>query len=598
MQQSTNKDLIPRFWFCLLFTFPFFVRRLDVAVEWPLATIVLVAGNWSFFLAAKSDRYSKYMLFCVALALLYLYGLYGMVATVTLFVLLQEIFVHHITMRAKEAVAKLLARAPKKAKKLFLDGRTEEISCDEIKDDDTFRVAPGELVPVDGVLFSGDGVVDESFITGSDRPVEKVLGSQVYAATKNLKGTFLVRTIRTTKKSIYSQLVALAQDEPTGESGKAFVVAAFAVAGVGFLFWALFSSLANAVLVASTLLVGLAPVAFILSSRLIKLAALGQAASQGIALRPGVTLDQVAACTTLVVNKNGTLTTGKPTIVSIDPANGATQGELLQVAASLEANSIHPYAVAIVDKAVHLSQLVVEVLQRQEVQGLGVKGVIGQDLCLIGDEKLVEGLELGYHKARAEDMRKQGYIVLFCAKGQKLLGCIVLSDPVRSDVKDALKAFKEEGFTLFCLSADRRVTVVQLVNALGFNRFQAEATAPQKVATIKKLQSEQRRVLMIGDPLEQADVSVSLGTKGDLLQEKASITLLDPTLSAAVRLLALSKQYARIDRQNRLFIYSFMAYMLIAGLFGYTGPSHAALYMLLSTMAVGYNCLRITSRQK
>ncbi len=611
-----DNDLVPRFWFCVLFTFPFFVRTIEPHIQWLLATIVLAVGNWSFFLKAYSKRLTVYTLFAVSLGVLYLYSMlesifgsghtlfYGMVGAVTVLILLEQIFERSVERKLDWEFARLAQNTPKTAHKLLIDGRIEEVAADSLKNDDTVRVEKDEIIPVDGIIFSGDLLVD-----GINPVVKEAgVGAMVFAGSKNLKGTALVRAVRTKNETLFSQALETAKqainspsplEENSGKIASGIIVAALILSCIGMLFWSLFSGMANAVLVVSTICITVAPCGLLLSSSILKRASVIMSAKLGIVVRVMKAFEEVAACNMLVVNKNGTLTEGAPVIVSIDPAEGHTVDELLICAASLEAPSIHPYARCIVEKAKSLNHIFDDVELHEEVPGLGVKGTIGTDVCLMGDEKLMAGIDLSYFKVRAEDMRKQGYIVLFCAKGTKLLGVIVLSDPIRKDVQSTLKAFKEHGFSLFCLSGDRRITVVQLVNALGFDRFQAEAPALTKSHTVKKLQSEGKSVLMLGEPeydsiaLSQANSGASLGTKGNILQEKAPIVLLRKDLASGLRLYTLSKRAESLSKQNFAISILYTILAMLLALFGEFGPSHGALYMLLITMVMGINSLRL-----
>lgn len=615
-----DKDLIPRFWFCVLFTFPFFVRTLEPAIQWLLATIILVVGNWSFFQKAWMPRISVYTFFSLSVGLLYAYSLlegffsdaptfyYGMVAAVTSIILLQQILEQRYEDRALFALNKIIEKTPKTAQKLFPDGHSEEVAINTLKNGDTVRIAPGELVPVDGVIFADDALVDESLISGDSTPVQKTLGSSVYAATQCLKGSCLVQSIRVGKQSLFSQMVEIvtsALNTPSpmqliiDKTASSIMLGVLVFSAICFFFWSLFSGLGGAVLVVSTIVIAVCPCALLLGSSLVKTITLAEGARQGIVIRSAGAIEEIAKCTMLVTNKNGTLTTGKPIIASLDPADGVTVDELLITAASLEPKSLHPYAACITEKATSANHVLIDLEEIEEVPGLGVKGKLDNTVYLIGDENLMQGIDLGYHKARAEDMRKQGYIVLFCAKGQKLLGVLVLSDPIRKDVKATLKTFKNEGFGLFCLSGDRRVTVVQLVNALGFDRFQAEAPAQQKIQTIHKLQKEGKEVLMVGDPINdsvalcQANTGIALGSRGNILQEKGPIVLLQPNLSAALRVLDLGQKASRIMKQNIVISCAYMLVVLFMAAFGSFGPAHGAFYMLLSSMVVGINSMRL-----
>ncbi|MCE5294546.1 MAG: heavy metal translocating P-type ATPase [Chlamydiales bacterium] len=622
VEERANRDLVPRFWFCLLFTFPFLVRKIDPLIGALLGTIVLVVGNWSFFYRAYKNPFSVYTLFCMSVGLLYVYSVleallasapvpyFGMVASVTTIILLEQLVEQNMLKIAASSLKSFVDKAPLIAHKLFNDGRIVEVKVEEVKEGDSVRVTQGDIIPVDGVIFSGDAFVDESFITSDKKPVLKELGAQVFAGSINRKGTCLVRAIRSGTNSLHAQVAELAKKDDSSSSGQfqladkiatGAIFVTIALSCICLLFWSLFSGVANGVLVASTLAIGLCPCALLLSNALIKSMAIGEAALQGFAIHSMKALGEIATCNILVVNKNGTLTVGKPTLASLDPVSGVTANELLQIAAGLESNSTHAYAKTILDKAKGLDIPSIEVEDVQEVPGLGIQGKIGEDVCLIGDEKLMQSIDLGYHKNRAEDMRKQGYVVLFCARASKLLGILVLSDPIRRDVKDSLKKFKEEGFTLFCLSGDRRIAVVQLVHSLGFDRFQAEAQRTQKVYTVQKLQKEGKKVLMIGDPLidlealNQADAGVALGTKGDLLAEHAPISLLGGNLSSALHLLAFGKKIKNILFQNITFSCVYMFIIACLTLLEYLGPTYGAICTLVSTIIISINTLRLQS---
>ncbi len=615
-----DKDLQPRFWFSLLFTFPFFVRAIDPTIQWLLATIILVVGNYSFFQKAYKKSISIYTLFSASVGILYAYSLlegllsshptlyYGMVASLTTLILLEQLVEEHIENKVAERLQALSLNAPKKAVKLFPDGHSEEVAVDVLRSGDTLRIAAGDIVPVDGIVLADEVEVNESLISGVDVAIKKVLGSAVYAGTRTLSGSCLIRATRVSKKSLFVQILAIVKEalnsrspiqERVSKLATGIMLGLFAFSFLIFLFWALFSSLASAILVLSTLFIAVCPCAMLLGAQIVSKMAIIEGARQGIVIKNVKSIIELASCNILVTNKNSTLTTGQPTIVSLDPAEGVSADELLITAASLEPKSLHPYALCIVEKAASLPQTLMEIEDIQEVPGLGVKGTLDGVTYLVGDEKLMGAIDTGYFKVRAEDMRKQGYIVLFCAKGQKLLGILVISDPIRPDVKDTLKTLKSEGLQLFCLSGDRRVTIVQLVHALGFDRFQAEAAPQEKIQTIRRLQKEGKTVLMVGDPvndaeaLAQADCGISLGTRGNMVEEKAPIVLISPTLSSSLRVFMLGKRASSILKQNIAISAGFMVVMLFMAAFGGLGPAHGAFYMMLSTLVVGYNSLRI-----
>ncbi len=607
-KQKQASDLVPRFWFCVLFTFPFFVRHLEPSYQWLLATIVLFMGNWSFFYSAYTKKFSIYTLHSVAILTLYLYSLvgkvplYGTMCAVTVIFLLIRIVEQVIDKQKDVALEKKTKMAPKTAFKLLIDGRTEEIPVELLKEGDTIRVQQNELVPSDGILFSGECEVDESPLTGSKKPVQKVVGSSLLSGSLILKGSAFLRVARPGKMSFFQQVIDIvaahfAKKLPLEKKVEEFSVqmgmAVLALAAVVFVFGSLFSEPSTGILMAVSLIVGLSPSALLFSSSLLSKLAVAEAANSGIVIRNPEAFDAAASCNMLVVNKNGTLTSAKPAIVSIDPVEDVKMHELLITAASLEVQSMHSYARCIVDKAKEEMLTLEEVQNIEEVPGLGIRGFFNGETLLIGDEKLMENIDLGYQKVRAEDMRNQGYIVLFCAKGGRLLGTLVLSDPVRGDVVNTLKVFKEDGFQLFCLSGDSRVTVVQLVNALGFDRFQAESNPSQKVETIKKLQREGKKVLMVGNNIEAAkvaDAGCYLGTRVDI---DAPILLLSGSLSSAQNLVAISQAAKKIWTQNSIALYLFMALMLLLSLLGSIGPTHAAFYLLLATTVVGINSLRV-----
>ncbi len=607
-KKKESSDLVPRFWFCLLFTFPFFVRNLEPSIQWLLATIVLFMGNWTFFYSVYREKISIYTLYSVAVLVLYLYSLvgkfplYGTMCAITVLFLLIQIVEQAIDKQKDIAIEKKKNMAPKSAFKLLIDGRTEEIPVDLLKVGDTIRIQQKDVIACDGILFSGESEVDESPVTGNKKSVLKVVGSDVLAGSKVLKGSAFVRATKTAKESVYEKVLAntealfarkLPLENRVGLFSSQVIIGSIVLGVIVFLFGSLFSEPSNAILMAVSLLIGLSPSALLFSSSLLSKLAIAEAANEGIVVQNPKAFDDAASCTMLVVNKNGTLTYAKPSIVSIDPVEDVKPHELLVAAASLEALSKHPYARCIVEKAREDMLTLDEVTSLEEVPGLGIRANIGQETLRIGDEKLMEGIDLGYYQRRAEDMRNQGYIVLFCAKGKKLLGTIVLSDPVRGDVVETLQAFKGDGFGLFCLSGDSRVTVVQLVNALGFDRFQAEANPIQKVETIKKLQREGKKILLIDNNPELSRIADCGCIFASKVAVDASITLLGGSLASLQNLVALSQSVKKIWMQNSVALYLFMGLMLILSLSGSIGPTYAALYLLLATVAVGINSLRV-----
>jgi len=613
---AEKNDTVPRFWFCLVFTVPLYLRTLDPWAQWMLSTIVLSVGAYPFYQKGVTTKFNRYTLIVSSLSLLYLYSLLDMlfaaapklyfepIAAITSFLNLGMLMEEVLEEKARLPLQKLEKLAPTKARKLFYDGHLEEISIEKIIKDDGIRVSQDEVIPVDGVIFSGYGLVDESLFTGNSKPVEKAFGQQVFAGTHNLKETFIVRALNVGNETMLAKILkkvsnALDEKEDLSATGSLFIPIVIGLSILGLLAGSLFSGLAGGVCTAATILIIANPKAILLATTQPKDQAIIAGAAQGILISSKETLEKIAKVNMLVFGKRGILTGTNFSIVAVETTPNVSERELLATAASLEATSSHPLAEQIIERARLSGVMADAALEEEIIPGLGIKGKIDNKTALIGDEKLMEAIELDSLKARAKEFRKNGYVVLFCAKEQKLLGIIAILDPFRQGTKEAMTSLKSMGLKLFCLTGDRRITVVQAVEALGIDRFQAEAKPTQKLATLKKLSSEGNTIAFLGDPTKNADsfakvdVSIANGIGSDYSGFGASVTLIRPGLSGVVRLFQITRNCQLAESQNLFIAYGYNIVALILALFGGVSLITATLAMALSTLVVAFRSLQI-----
>ncbi len=541
-------------------------------------------------------------------------------AVITVLVLLGQV----LELRAREstggAIRALLDLAPKTARLIDKDGSEREVALDEVAIGNRLRVRPGEKVPVDGKVIEGRSAVDESMVTGESMPVTKETGDTVIGGTLNASGGLVIEATRVGRDTMLArivQLVAEAQRSraPIQRLADAvagwFVPAVIFVALLAFAAWATWGPeprLAYALVAAVAVLIIACPCALGLATPMSIMVGVGRGAEAGVLIKNAEALEQMERVDTLVVDKTGTLTEGKPAVTAIRPAAGFDQDELLRLAASVERASEHPLAAAIVAAAEQRKMSLSSAKDFDAPSGKGALGTVDGKRVLIGNARFLDeqGVDVSALKAAAEDLRKEGATAIFVGIDGKAAGAIAIADPVKASTPAAVEALKKDGVRIVMLTGDNRTTAEAIARRLGITEIEAEVLPDQKSAIVTKLKSEGRVVAMAGDgvndapALAAADVGIAMGTGTDVAIESAGVTLLKGDLTGIVRARHLSQAVMRNIRQNLFFafIYNAAGVPIAAGVlypaFGILlSPIIAAAAMSLSSVSVISNALRL-----
>ena len=522
--------------------------------------------------------------------------------------------------RTGSAIRALLDLAPKTARRINTDGSEVDVPVDEIKTGDRLRVRPGERVPVDGSVVEGQSTIDESMITGEPLPVEKAGGDALTGGTINKNGTLVMQAEKVgadTTLSRIVELVAKAQRSRAPIQAMAdrvsavFVPAVVAAAIIAFAVWAFVGPeprLAHALLAAVAVLIIACPCALGLATPMSIMIATGRGAQEGVLVRDAEALERFAKVDTLIVDKTGTLTEGKPNLTDIVTADGVGQARLLSLAASLERGSEHPLAEAIVAGAEEREAGFVEISGFSATTGKGVAGRAGETAIALGNAAMMADLDVSTEavKADAERLRGEGKTVMFVAIGSKLAGLIAVADRIKPTTAAAIKALHESGLKIVMATGDNGKTAVAVAKELGIDEVRADMLPEGKKALIDELRANGRIVAMAGDgindapALASADVGIAMGTGADVAMESAGITLVKGDLNGIVRARHLSEATIRNIKQNLAFAFGYNALgvPLAAGalypVFGLLlSPMIAAAAMSLSSVSVIGNALRL-----
>jgi len=514
----------------------------------------------------------------------------------------------------------LLGLAPKTARVVRPDGREEDISLEHVQPGDALRVRPGEKVPVDGVVLEGASALDESLVTGESIPVEKAPGDRLIGATLNGTGGLLMRAERVGADTLLAQIVRMVSEaqrsrapiQRLADSVSAwFVPTVVAVALLTFAIWALVGPeprLGHAVVNAVSVLIIACPCALGLATPMSIMVGTGRGATSGVLIKNAEVLEVMEKVDTLVVDKTGTLTEGRPRLMEVAAAPGFEENEILRLGAALERASEHPLAAAIVAGATEREQVLPEVKKFRSATGRGVIGEVGAHTVAIGNQGLMDEqkLELGGLVKQADALRSEGQTVMFIAVDGKAAGLIGVADPVKETTPEALRQLQREGIEVVMLTGDNRVTAEAVAKRLGIERVQAEVLPDQKSEVVKRLQAEGRVVAMAGDgindapALAQAQVGVAMGSGTDVAMESAGITLVKGDLRGIVLARQLSRATMRNIRQNLFFafVYNTLGVPVAAGvLYPFFGlllsPMIAAAAMSFSSVSVVGNALRL-----
>jgi Cu+-exporting ATPase len=655
-------DMTRRFWISLALSLPTFLLAMShdfgfVAgsfnphslgwIQFVLATPVVLWGGWPFFergwASIVNRSLNMFTLIAIGTGTAYVYSVVAVIfpnifpasfrghgggvpiyfeaaAVITTLVLLGQVLELRARSRTSSAIKALLGLAPKTARVLRDDGAEVDVPLDQIKPGDRLRVRPGEKVPVDGVVIEGASFVDEAMITGEPMPVEKNQGSLVTGGTVNGTGSFVMRAERVGSDMMLAQIVRLVSEAQRSRApiqrladvvSSYFVPAVVLVAVVTFIVWALVGPeprLAYALVNAVAVLIIACPCALGLATPMSIMVGTGRGATAGVLIKNAEALEVLEKVDTLVVDKTGTLTEGKPRLLSVLVPPGDDEAELLRLAASLERHSEHPLARAILAAAEAKSLQLLNVEEFESLTGKGVVGSVNGRSIGVGNEKLLGqlGVDLAATADRAETLRQEGQTVMFVVVGKRVIGLLGVADPVKESTAEAIRFLHEERIRVVMLTGDNRISAEAVARKLGIDEVHAEVLPDQKNAVVKQLQAQGRIVAMAGDgindapALAQAHVGIAMGTGTDVAIESAGVTLVKGDLRGIVRARRLSRATMGNIRQNLFFafVYNTLGVPIAAGVlypvFGLLlSPMIAAAAMTFSSVSVISNALRL-----
>jgi Cu+-exporting ATPase len=540
-------------------------------------------------------------------------------AVIITLVLLGQVLELKARSKTGAAIRALLGLAPKTARRIK-DGTEEDIPLDTVKLGDLLRIRPGEKVPVDGVVTEGSSAVDESMVTGESIPVEKKQGDRIVGATVNGTGTLVMKAEKVGAETLLAQIVRMVAEAQRSRApiqkladivAGYFVQIVVAIAALTFIVWAIFGPeprMALALINTVAVLIIACPCALGLATPMSIMVAMGRGATAGVLFKNAEAVEVARKVDTIVVDKTGTLTAGKPKLAEVFPSSGFNEAKILYYAASIERGSEHPLASAIVEGAEGQDVSLTNVEAFESVTGKGVKGTIdGQEVAL-GNLALIEGLDIepGELRDKANAMRADGQTVMFIAIDRKPAGLLGVADPIKETTPAAIDGLHKEGVRIVMLTGDHKATADAVTRKLGLDEAIAEVLPDQKAEIVKRLQDEGRIVAMAGDgindapALAQAHVGIAMGTGTDVAMESAGITLVKGDLRAILRARRLSRATMRNIKQNLFwaFVYNSLGVPVAAGvLYPFFGillsPIIAAAAMSFSSVSVVGNALRL-----
>ena len=541
-------------------------------------------------------------------------------AVIVVLVLLGQVLELRARSRTSTAIRGLLGLTPKTARRVESDGTEHDVPLEHVSVGDRLRVRPGERIPVDGIVLEGTTTVDESMVTGEPIPVEKVAEASVTGGTVNGTGTFVMRAERVGRDTLLAQIVRMVSEAQRSRApiqrladavSSWFVPIVIAVALITFIVWSVYGPeprLAYALVNAVAVLIIACPCALGLATPMSIMVGTGRGAEAGVLIRHAEALETLEKVTTIVVDKTGTLTEGKPRLVTVEPVGQFDASAMLRLAASLEHVSEHPLAAAIMAGAKERSLPLADVKQFESVTGQGVSGVVDGHRVAIGNVRHLETLRIdpGPLRDRADDLRRQGQTVMFVAIDANAAGLVGVADPIKATTVEAIRALHDDGVKVVMLTGDNRATADVVAKAVGIDRVEADVLPDQKAVVIKRLQAQGERVAMAGDgindapALAQADVGIAMGTGTDIAMESAGVTLVKGDLRGIVRARRLSRATMGNIRQNLFFafVYNALGVPVAAGiLYPVLGvllsPMIASAAMTFSSVSVIANALRL-----
>jgi len=666
MEEDTSEldDMTRRFWASAALAIPVFITAM-AAEFWPegvaeiinpryrqwfelvLATPVVLWGGWPFFVrgwqSVKTWNLNMFTLIGLGVGVAWSYSMIGVLlpglfpasvqnamgvipvyfeaaAVITALVLLGQVLELRARSSTNAAIKALLGLAPKTARIIRDDGSEEDIPLEHVKVGDVLRVRPGEKVPVDGTVQDGESNVDESMVTGEPIPVEKTSGEKLIGATINGTGSLLMRAEKVGADTLLAQIVQMVAEAQRSRApiqklvdivAGYFVPVVVVIAIITFIVWGLWGpepALAYAVINAVAVLIIACPCALGLATPMSIMVGTGKGAMMGVLIKNAEALEVLRKVDTLVVDKTGTLTEGKPKLVSVVAVDGFQEHDILQLGASLERASEHPLAEAIVRGAEDKDVALLPAEDFKSVTGKGVTGKVDGRMVALGNLKLLESLSIDSSELPqlAEAGRAEGQTVMLVTIDGKAAGLIGVADPIKDSTAEAIADLHKEGLTVVMLTGDSRTTAQAVAGKLDIDQVEAEVLPDQKAEIVKKLQAEGRIVAMAGDgindapALAQAQVGIAMGTGTDVAMESAGVTLVKGDLRGIVRARRLSRMVMRNIRQNLFFafIYNSLGVPVAAGVlypvFGLLlSPIIAAAAMSFSSVSVIVNSLRL-----
>jgi Cu+-exporting ATPase len=535
-------------------------------------------------------------------------------------ILLGQVLELRARSRTGAAIRKLLGLAPKTARRVSAGGSEEDVSLEQIQPGDRVRVRPGEKVPVDGVVLEGRSNVDESMISGEPIPVEKQAGDRVVGATVNGTGALLMQAEKVGADTLLARIVTMVAEAQRSRApiqrqvdvvASYFVPSVILVALATFAVWAMVGPeprLTYALVNAVAVLIIACPCALGLATPMSIMVATGKGATMGVLFKNAEAIEVLRQVDTLVVDKTGTLTEGKPKLVAVETAGAVDELRLLALSAALERDSEHPLATAIVKGAEERRAVVLRPDEFESVTGKGVKGRVDGSMVALGNAALMAelGIDISALTAKADEWRGDARGVMFVAVDNVLAGMLAVADPIKETARDAIRELHEQGVRIVMLTGDSKKTADAVAKKLGIDDVRAEVLPDQKADAVKQLQKQGRTVAMAGDgindapALAQAQVGIAMGTGTDVAMESAGVTLVRGDLRGIMRARSLSQRTMSNIRQNLFFafIYNAAGVPLAAGVlypaFGLLlSPVIAAAAMSLSSVSVIANALRL-----
>ena len=662
------RDMTRRFWVGVGLTLPVFVLEmgghvpalglhgivapwLSVWVQFVLSTPVVLWAGWPFFrrgwASVVSGHLNMFTLIALGTGAAYLYSVvatfvpsifpdgfrdmggsvavyFEAAAVITVLVLLGQV----LELRAREqtggAIRALLNLTPKTARRLGDDSEDEEISVDQINVGDRLRVRPGDGIPVDGEVLDGSSAVDESMVTGESMPIPKQAGDRMIGGTVNGTGSLVMRADKVGSDTMLARIVAMVADAQRSRApiqrmadvvAGWFVPAVLAVAVAAFAGWAIWGpppALSYALIAAVSVVIIACPCALGLATPMSIGVGVGKGASAGVLIRAAEALERLEKVDTLVVDKTGTLTEGRPRVTAVIPAPGRSEPELLGLAASLERLSEHPLAAAIVNAAGIAGVAILDAADFRSITGKGITGTVGGRSVALGNATLMADLEVVTSEmdAAADRWRLDGATALFVAVDRRAFGVIAIADPIKPTTPTAIEALRADGIHIVMLTGDNRTTAQTVARILGIDDVLADVLPADKHRIVRRLKADGKVVAMAGDgvndapALAEADVGIAMGTGTEVAIQSAGITLVRGDLAGIVRARTLSRMTMRNIRQNLTFAFAYniigipVAAGMLYPVFGILlSPVVSALAMSLSSVSVIVNALRLRAAQ-